>query len=255
MVAAPAGLAGCVRVRSGDGGWFVLFFWGSVFGAANAGAHLDVSSSSTRLQFLFDAYLDLVNLYGSAPRTHIDTFRTVPGLALPVAKLSWIVTLGGVCVVAFSLLAYPPLQRRIGVSKCATFGLAAGIPTALIPPLAYSAWPAGQGAALAVLAVGQIAYGVSFASTSTSSQILTNLCAPDGQIGSVNGAGNTLSAFVRVIGPLITGGLWAIAARAVDRNDQWLPFGLLSGFFAITFALYVGTGWTDADMGGGEEGK
>lgn len=214
-----------------------------------------MSSSSTRLQFLFDAYLDLVNLYGSAPRTHIDTFRTVPGLALPVAKLSWIVTLGGVCVVAFSLLAYPPLQRRIGVSKCATFGLAAGIPTALIPPLAYSAWPAGQGAALAVLAVGQIAYGVSFASTSTSSQILTNLCAPDGQIGSVNGAGNTLSAFVRVIGPLITGGLWAIAARAVDRNDQWLPFGLLSGFFAITFALYVGTGWTDADMGGGEEGK
>ena len=77
--------------------------------------------------------------------------------------------------------------------------------------------------------------------------------APSGQLGAANGAGNTLAAATRTVGPLITGGLWAIAARDVFKDDMWLPFVVLAGVFGVTLAAYVATGLKDADMGGGKD--
>jgi MFS family permease len=192
------------------------------------------------ITFLFDSLTDTVSLFASAPRT-----ADVPGLALPVQLLTWAQAVSGVCIVAFSVLAYPPLQRAVGVARCATFGLAAGVPAALVPPLADLAVArGGPAAAVGVLAAGAVVYGAAFAATSTSSQIMVNLCAPDGDIGAVNGAGNTLSAGARVVGPLAVGALWAIAAT--DKwPDQWLPFGVLAGGFAVTLGLYVFSGLKD----------
>jgi hypothetical protein len=172
--------------------------------------------------FLFDAYYDLVNLYGSAPHD-----AKIPGLALPVTKLSWMQSLGGACVVLFSVLAYPHIQRRIGVSNCARAGLAAGIPTALVPPTAFYTVPK-PAAVLGILAVSQMLYGCAMALTSTSSQILTNLCAPSGSIGAVNGAGNMLSSLSRVLEPTVVGALWALAASD-SFPDQVRLVGRLKG--------------------------
>ena len=196
---------------------------------------------------LFDPYLDLVYLYGSAPHD-----ASAPGLALPLDRLSWIMSLGGACVVAFSLLAYHHIQRAVGVARCARYGLAAGIPTALIPATAYYVYDR-QKAALGILAAGQVLYGLAMALTSTSSQILTNLCSPDGQIGAVNGAGNMLSALARVAEPSVIGGLWALAATD-NFPDQWLPWGVLAGLFALTVLLYVLSGLKDEDVDAADVG-
>ena len=157
--------------------------------------------------------------------------------------LTWSQSVAGVCIVAFLVLAYPPLQRAISVARCA-LGLASGVPAAFVPPLAEFAIARGPAAAVGVLAAGSVVYGAAFAATSTSSQIMVNLCAPDGDIGAVNGAGNTLSAGARVVGPLAVGALWAIAAT--DKwPDQWLPFSVLAGGFAVTLGLYVFSGLKD----------
>ena len=198
--------------------------------------------------FLFDAYMDLIQLYGSAPHN-----AAVPGLDLTAEQLPFILSLGGACVVAFSVLAYPHIQRAIGVGRCARYGLAAGVPTALIPPAAFYALPSQRGA-MGVLAVGQVLYGFAMALTSTSSQILSNLCAPDGQIGAVNGAGNMLSALARVIEPLAMGGLWALAASD-NSPDQWLPWGVLASMFVVTLGLYVFSGLNDDDVDAGDVGR
>lgn len=189
--------------------------------------------------FLFDGFLDLIYLYASAPRN-----AAVPGLALKINAVTAVTALGGAAVVLFSLVAYPPLQRRIGVARCCRAGLAAGVPMTLVAPLATYALPAGPRAAAGVLAAGQALYGAAFATTSTSSQIMINLCSPDGTIGAVNGAGNTLSASSRVWGPLAIGGLWAVAAS--DKSpDQWLPFGVLAAGFGATLIAYVALGVKD----------
>jgi hypothetical protein len=184
-------------------------------------------------------FLDLVYLYASAPRN-----ASVPGLALKINAVTAVTSLGGAAVVLFSLAAYPPLQRRIGVARCCRAGLAAGIPMTLVAPLATYALPAGPRAAAGVLAAGQALYGAAFASTSTASQIMVNLSSPDGAIGAVNGAGNALSASSRVWGPIAIGGLWAVAASDA-RPDQWLPFGVLAGGFVVTLGAYVALGIKD----------
>lgn len=192
---------------------------------------------------LFDSLADTVSLFASAPRS-----ADVPGLALPVQLLTWSQAVAGLCIVAFSVLAYPPLQRAAGVARSAALGLAAGGPAALVPPLAALAVaaPGGPAAAVGVLAAGSVVYGAAFAAASTSSQIMVNLSAPSGAVGAVNGAGNTLAAGARVAGPLAVGALWAVAAT--DRwPNQWLPFGVLAGGFAVTLGLYVFSGLKDDD--------
>ena len=54
------------------------------------------------------------------------------GLCLDVTKTSLTVAVGGAGVVAFSILAYPPMQRRYGVAFCCKFGLLVGAVMCLV---------------------------------------------------------------------------------------------------------------------------
>lgn len=54
------------------------------------------------------------------------------GLCLDVTKTSLTVAVGGAGVVVFSILAYPPMQRRYGVAFCCKFGLLVGAVMCLV---------------------------------------------------------------------------------------------------------------------------
>lgn len=88
------------------------------------------------------------------------------GLCLDVTKTSLTVAVGGAGVVAFSILAYPPLQRRFGVAFCCKFGLLVGAVMCLVMAAARYAYPLGDGPLLAALVAAQLLYGVGFSATS-----------------------------------------------------------------------------------------
>jgi MFS family permease len=156
---------------------------------------------------LNESILDLYQFYAtSTPCPFPDRGPALnAGLCLDVTKTSLTVAVGGAGVVAFSLFAYPPLQRRFGVAFCCKFGLFVGAIMCMVFATARYALPLGAGPLLAVLVVAQLLYGVGFSATSTASMIMVNLCAPPGQVGAVNGAANLLMSASRIVGPYIVG--------------------------------------------------
>jgi hypothetical protein len=58
------------------------------------------------------------------------------------------------------------------------------------------------------------------------------------QIGRVNGAGNTLAAGMRALGPFLAGNLWGVAASSGFPHKQFLAFGTVSFAFLCTRILY-----------------
>ena len=177
---------------------------------------------------LNESILDLYQFYAtSTPCPFPDRGPALnAGLCLDVTKTSLTVAVGGAGVVAFSLFAYPPLQRRFGVAFCCKFGLFIGAVMCLVFATARYALPLGAGPLLAVLVVAQLLYGVGFSATSTASMIMVNLCAPPGQVGAVNGAANLLMSASRIVGPYIVGAsfffdsLFFTSFFCVDQNPK-----------------------------------
>jgi len=232
---------------------------------------------------LNESILDLYQFYAtSTPCPFPDRGPALnAGLCLDVTKTSLTVAVGGAGVVAFSLFAYPPLQRRFGVAFCCKFGLFVGAIMCLVFATARYALPLGAGPLLAVLVVAQLLYGVGFSATSTASMIMVNLCAPPGQVGAVNGAANLLMSASRIVGPYIVGASFFFdslflplflcrskpkksgenltffplksnqpgaswdAVEASAKLDQWFPFTLFSGLFVATLVGYVLLGVSD----------
>ncbi|KAK3237702.1 hypothetical protein CYMTET_52239 [Cymbomonas tetramitiformis] len=94
----------------------------------------------------------------------------------------------------FTIFGYPPLDRRYGARTCVVAGtLIAVIPTLLIPAVSLLL-RMGQ---LQVAMLGACMGFKNMCATCafTSSIIMVNTSAPDGQLGRVNGAGQTISAF------------------------------------------------------------
>ena len=73
----------------------------------------------------------------------------------------------------------------------------------------------------------------------SSSTIIINTVAPMKQIGSVNGASQTLNALARAIGPFIAGIVWGLCADSGVPGKQYIPFlGSIVGVVA-TDILYM----------------
>jgi hypothetical protein len=58
------------------------------------------------------------------------------------------------------------------------------------------------------------------------------------QLGAINGAGQTMSALMRAVGPSIAGGAWSIVAAADTSFGQFVPFWLLALLCATVMRLY-----------------
>ena len=239
---------------------------------------------------LNESVLDLYQFYATSTPCRSPGGPPVAnaGLCLDVTKTSLTVAVGGAGVVAFSILAYPPLQRRFGVAFCCRFGLAVGALTCLALAAAKLALPLGAAALLAALVAAQLLWGVGFSATSTASMIMVNLSSPPGQVGAVNGAANLLMSASRILGPYIVGAFFfflkfcffvenerrkkklnltcfltnkkkkkkkkmnpGVSWDAVQKSyslDQWFPFGLFAGLFTATLAAYVLLGVSDEGL-------
>ena len=117
---------------------------------------------------LNESILDLYQFYATSTPCAVRDGPPLAndGLCLDVTKTSLTVSVGGAGVVAFSLLGYPPLQKRFGFAAMCKFGLLVGIVMCLVMAAARFAYPLGIGPLLAALVVAQLLYGVGFSATS-----------------------------------------------------------------------------------------
>ena len=195
---------------------------------------------------------ELLPLYASAP-------TSASGLAQNTQQLGWALAASGVFLILTSAFVYPPLQDALGLSGVLGWGLVAGF-FMCVPayPLAHrvaiaalaAAWSA-RGVAIAVQAVLWVAgllYAISYNMTNTSTQVLVNLTAPPGAVGSVNGAGNALSALGRVVAPILAAAMWGAAASLGSRFEQWLPYSVAGLVFLVGRVLMAVLRVTDARM-------
>ena len=176
-------------------------------------------------------YLDeLAPIFASAKATQ-------GGLGMTASNFAWPLAFGGLTLMLFSIFLYPGLQKRWGRMNCCKAGLLTSTCAALIFPTSHffasHAWVA-QGFMFVAVGIRSIAKIMSL----SSSTIIVNTVAPIKQIGSVNGAGQTLNALARSVGPLIAGVLWGQCAGSNIPGKQYLPFLGSMAALCLTFLLY-----------------
>ena len=181
---------------------------------------------------LFMNYLDeLAPIFASAQ-------PSAGGLGMPEHEFAWPLTFGGLVLMLYSLFLYPKNQKRWGYKMCCKIGLLMSIPSSLILPFAHTfvqlRWFT-QACMFVGIGVRSIAKIMALAS----STIIINTIAPMKQIGSVNGASQTLNALARAIGPFVAGIAWGYSADSNIPGKQYLPFlGSVVGV-VVTDILYM----------------
>ncbi|WIA44282.1 hypothetical protein OEZ86_007089 [Tetradesmus obliquus] len=135
------------------------------------------------------------------------------GLSLPEVQLAGPLAFGGLCLMSFSLLAYPRLQQAFGMLPVARAGLL-------------------------LAAVVSIAIPLAGCSAFTSSMILVNALPPPQQLGQVNGVGQSLASLARGLGPGLGGVLWGAAVGFNSPGAALLPYGLVAGVALGGWGIY-----------------
>ena len=158
------------------------------------------------------------------------------GLAMSTSEFAWPLSFGGLTLMLFSVFVYPTVQNKYGLLNCCRAGLLVSMSTTFVIPTAYlfvsHAWVVQ---AFMFLALGM--RSISKIMSLSSSTIIVNCVAPMRQIGSVNGAGQTINALARSVGPLIAGVLWGQFAGSDIAGKQYLPF--LIGTVAVLIPLFL----------------
>ena len=145
------------------------------------------------------------------------------GLGMPEHKFAWPLTFGGLVLMLYSLLLYPKNQKRWGYKMCCKIGLLITIPASLIIPFAHT-FVRMQWLTQICMFVGIGVRSIAKIMALASSTIIINTIAPRKQIGSVNGASQSLNALARAIGPFVAGILWGFSADSAIPGKQYLPF-------------------------------
>ena len=181
---------------------------------------------------LFMNYLDeLAPIFASAQ-------PSAGGLGMPEHEFAWPLTFGGLVLMLYSLFLYPKNQKRWGYKMCCKIGLLLSIPSSLVLPFAHT-FVQLQWFTQACMFVGIGVRSIAKIMALASSTIIINTIAPMKQIGSVNGASQTLNALARAIGPFVAGIAWGFSADSNIPGKQYLPFlGSVVGV-VVTDILYM----------------
>ena len=181
---------------------------------------------------LFMNYLDeLAPIFASAQ-------PIAGGLGMPEHEFAWPLTFGGLVLMLYSLFLYPKNQKQWGYKMCCKIGLLLSIPSSLLLPFAHT-FVQLQWFTQACMFVGIGVRSIAKIMALASSTIIINTIAPMKQIGSVNGASQTLNALARAIGPFIAGIAWGFSADSNIPGKQYLPFlGSVVGV-VVTDILYM----------------
>ena len=177
-------------------------------------------------------YLDeLTPIYASAQ-------PQAGGLGMPAHEFAWPLVFGGVVLMVFSLFFYPRAQKRWGYLTCCKTGLLLTVPSLLLLPFAHT-FVQTQWATQACLCLGIGLIIIAKLMALASAAIIVNVVAPMDQIGSVNGAAQTLQGLARSAGPFLAGVIWGSCSESGLPGKQYLPFaGTTTGFIAAA-VLYI----------------
>ncbi|MEW5308918.1 MAG: hypothetical protein WDW38_000838 [Sanguina aurantia] len=179
---------------------------------------------------LYCALDEVLPIFAAAP-------TSAGGLDLAVSELSWPLAFNGVILMGYSVLGFPPLQRRLGTQLLTRLGLVASTATCFIIPLIATCEP-GSALAVAVLYTAMFLKAIGQSSAFTGSIIFVNAAPPKIQLGTVNGVGQTLASFVRGVGPAAAGILWSACISMRRPGQQFLPFVIVAVTALFTCWLY-----------------
>lgn len=184
------------------------------------------------IAFDFNYSDELVPIYASAPPRE-------GGLGFSTSELAPSLSFGGTVLMLWALFGFPRMLKRFGpVSTCRS-GLLGTPPFALLYPLASLV--AGHMVPAQVfmfLAMGL--RGIASTNAFTACIILVNQSAPQGTLGAVNGAGQTLASFVRALAPALGGLSWGWSTALKVPGHQFLPFGFMALVALGTLLVYRG---------------
>ena len=181
---------------------------------------------------LFMNYLDeLAPIFASAQ-------PSAGGLGMPEHEFAWPLTFGGLVLMLYSLFLYPKNQKRWGYKQCCKIGLLATIPASLILPFAHT-FVQIRWATQACMFVGVGVRSIAKIMALASSTIIINTVAPMKQIGSVNGASQTVNALARAVGPFSAGILWGLCADSGIFGKEYIPFVASIVGLVATDILYM----------------
>ena len=191
-----------------------------------------VCMASGGLVTLFMNYVDeLTPIYASAQ-------PSAGGLGMPAHQFAQPLTFGGLVLTVYSLFFYPRDQKRWGYMKCCKIGLWVSIPSLLILSFAHT-FAQTPWAMQACLFVGIGLCTICKLMALASAAIIINTVAPVDQIGSVNGAAQTLQGLARSLGPFLAGIIWGSSADSGIPGKQYLPFAVSIVGFVTTAVTYM----------------
>ena len=160
------------------------------------------------------------------------------GLGMPEHEFAWPLTFGGLVLMLYSLCLYPKNQKRWGYQMCCKIGLLMSIPSSMVLPFAHT-FVRMQWLMQACMFLGIGVRSIAKIMALASSTIIINTIAPIKQIGSVNGASQSINALARAIGPFVAGIAWGFSADSTVPGKQYLPFlGSVVGVI-MTHILYM----------------
>jgi hypothetical protein len=159
------------------------------------------------------------------------------GLEMTTSQLSIPLSVFGVSLLLFAVFGFRRVERLLGVRPLARAGLFLSVVAWMLHPVASLAMP-NETAAMAILCVAHVGKAVSQTSTFTSAMVLINVTAPNGQLGRVNGMGQSIASFVRGAGPAIGGYVWALTLGTGLPGHQFIVYSGLALTSLATVTLY-----------------
>ena len=188
------------------------------------------------------------------------------GFGYSSARTGSFLAVTGVSLIAFQLMAFPPLVARVGVIRLFRVSLLLAIPFFFVFPALSNLERSDVSPELTalLLAAACVFRAVIGANLFTPVFMLINGSAPQASLGAVNGLGQTQAAFWRTIGPLVGGGVWSLSlgwGGGWAEVHHFAVYAIVAALTALTYGVSlmlrrkVNEDDEDEDDGAGERSK
>jgi MFS family permease len=173
---------------------------------------------------------EVLPIYASAPPHE-------GGLGFSTSQLAPSLSFGGTVLMLWSLFGFPVLLKRFGTKRVVQIGLWQTPLFAALLPLA-SLCAGRMLPAQLIMFAGMGLRGMASTNAFTACIIMVNQFAPEGTLGSVNGAGQSLASFVRAAAPALGGLSWGWSTGLGFPGHQFLPFLFIAAVAMGTLLVY-----------------
>ena len=170
------------------------------------------------------------------------------GLELTSPQLGWVLSASGLALLGFQMIIFPPLSRRVSITRLCFFGCASsGVLYALLPFVTLLAEPASVIAALLLQqSLLRCALGCCFTCTFT----ILNNSVPAESRGRMQGVAMTVGSIARAVGPTMGAELfaWSLTNGLPLPFDVHFVFLLVCGMNLVPVAIAMATFTKQLDM-------